>query len=69
MVQCTLLNEKQGTGQNHAKETGAWMLRTNGLDEQHIAFVDPRGELNTEGVPVNADYIGIRPAMWVNLED
>ena len=42
-------------------------LRTNGADTSMVAFVDPAGKINEAGVPVNADYVGIRPAMWIDL--
>ena len=46
---------------------GAWLLRTNGVNDTMVSFVDPAGSVNETGVAVNADYVGVRPAMWVDL--
>ena len=46
---------------------GAWLLRTKGLNDTMVSFVDPAGNVNEEGVAVNADSVGVRPAMWVDL--
>lgn len=48
---------------------GAWMLRTNGASDNFVSFVDSEGNVNSEGVPVNANYIGLRPAMWIDLAE
>ena len=56
------------SGKKDYDETGAWLLRTNGASSDLAAFVDPEGEVNLEGVPVNSKYIGLRPAMWIDLD-
>lgn len=45
-----------------------WWLRSSGNSGKQIAFVDVDGRINIQGMNVDERELGIRPAMWVNLE-
>lgn len=48
-----------------------WWLRSPGLDSQRTAYVEHTGEIggyiNLEGLNIDYDKVGIRPALWINL--
>ena len=44
-----------------------WWLRSPYEEYDNAAFVDADGDF--DGERVDSDYIGVRPAMWVKLED
>lgn len=46
-----------------------WWLRTPGAGQNQVACVDEDGRIDLEGINCNADEVGIRPAMWVELEN
>lgn len=48
----------------------AWWLRTLGIGERSVAFVAQRGYIRVDGVyALDADWVGVRPAMWVSVEE
>ena len=63
----------------YAKKTGVyvndktggtlWWLRSPGYDGEHAAGVDFRGWVYTAGYGIDSSYDGIRPAIWVSLEE
>ncbi len=63
----------------YAKKTGVyvndktggtlWWLRSPGYDGEHAAGVDFRGWVYTDGYGIDSSYDGIRPAIWVSLEE
>lgn len=63
----------------YAKKTGVyvndktggtlWWLRSPGYDGEHAAGVDFRGWVYTDGYGIDSSYEGIRPAIWVSLEE
>ena len=63
----------------YAKKTGVyvndktggtlWWLRSPGYDGEHAAGVDFRGWVYTDGYGIDSSYDGIRPAIWLSLEE
>ena len=61
---------------NESRSLGTWWwLRTAGCDSSHAACVSKDGNVFTKGLQVNgADFdgdcssLGVRPAMWINLD-
>lgn len=47
---------------------GRWWLRSPGLNVETAAYVDGSGWVYGRGLGVNYDAVGIRPALWLNLE-
>jgi len=45
-----------------------WWLRTTGCDQKHVAVVSEDGTIDLEGIRCTADEVGIRPAMWIDVE-
>ena len=45
-----------------------WWLRSPGNLSYRAAFVDGNGAVNVDGLGVNYDIEGVRPAFWLNLE-
>ena len=45
-----------------------WWLRTPGKNLNFASFINSSGRLNTTGKAVNTEGMGIRPALWVELE-
>ena len=48
--------------------SGEWWLRTQGYDNNWAMSVKPYGVIDTDGHGVDADYIGVRPAMWILID-
>lgn len=48
---------------------GNWWLRSSGESLVYVSVVDSLGELNSEGVYAYNYSSGVRPAMWINVED
>jgi hypothetical protein len=46
----------------------AWWLRDIGI-KNHAAFVGKDGEISTHGYRVDCAWCGVRPAMWVELQE
>lgn len=47
----------------------AWWLRSPGaLGTTHVALIDLGGDLNFYGTRVDSEEIGVRPALWLNLD-
>lgn len=46
-----------------------WWLRSPGHDTDYAAYVFPDGDVNGDGVGVDYDFFGVRPALWVSAED
>ena len=44
-----------------------WWLRTQGVDDNCAAIVSDDGSINLEGIEVDKNYGGVRPALWLNL--
>ena len=49
--------------------TGYWWLRSPGVEQSIAALVLSAGDVGIGGLDVDWDGIGIRPAMWISLED
>lgn len=47
---------------------GKWWLRTVGINRSHVAYVYPYGDVRKSGGYSFINDIGIRPAMWIDLE-
>ena len=46
--------------------TAIWLVRDTGYRDEYCLAI---GELRSEDVNVSWDYYGIRPAMWVSIEN
>lgn len=46
-----------------------WWLRTPGADSYYIAHMEPRGAVSSFGSTAISDSVGVRPALWVRLDD
>lgn len=44
-----------------------WWLRTPGESQDKVAYVNWQGYIIREGMSSDADEVGIRPAMWIDL--
>ncbi len=42
-------------------------IRNPGVNQKHACVVDLLGGINTYGEPVFADFIGVRPVIWIKL--
>ena len=49
--------------------TGYWWLRSPGVEQSIAAVVLSAGDVGIGGLDVDWDGIGVRPAMWIRLED
>ncbi len=59
---------KYAESKNVVIYTGAWWwLRSPGAEQHYASNVDHGGAVLASGNPVQSDYIGIRPAMWIDL--
>ena len=47
---------------------GRWRLRSPGRIDEHAADVFGSGWVYPFGSPVDGDGVGIRPALWINLD-
>ena len=59
------------TNTNYTKggaATCCWWLRSPGYDQDDAAYVSNDGSVFDIGILVNYDYVGVRPALWINLE-
>ena len=45
-----------------------WWLRTPGSEQKKVCVVTPDGRIDFGGVSSSADEIGVRPAMWIDLD-
>lgn len=45
-----------------------WLLRSPGIYQHRAASVYGGGDVYTDGINVNVDDYGVRPAFWINLE-
>lgn len=50
------------------REDYQWWLRTPGSTQKEVAVINEYGEIDFGGVSSSADEIGIRPAMWIDLD-
>lgn len=46
----------------------SWWLRNPGYEQSDVCLVSHSGHLDFDGMSSNADEIGVRPAMWVDLD-
>lgn len=61
---------REASATSYSKFFGAWLLRTPGYREDHVAYVNSDGLVEEIGTGVNDDfYNGIRPAIWINLSE
>ena len=71
----TLSAEKKGVWMNTSNESdwyygnGWWWLRTPGYEPDCATFVNYNGSIVDGGSRVNRGIVGVRPAIWVNVED
>jgi hypothetical protein len=49
-------------------EPRAWWLRTMGI-KNHAAYVSKDGGINAHGYRADCPWCGVRPAMWVDMEE
>lgn len=63
----TAFAESRG-GQKHLNGMIYWWTRTPGCEGRSVSFVHSAGYVNDRGRGVTDYSIGVRPAMWVNLE-
>lgn len=54
--------------EDEAKTTGSWWLRSAGFYPKFAACVNKYGRIYRDGRNVNHKTIGVRPAIWINLE-
>lgn len=45
-----------------------WWTRTPGSEDGWVALYESGGKLNLDGLDATADEVGIRPALWLDLE-
>lgn len=55
----------QLTRQLDTTQASPWFLRSPGMLEDTVAYVDPKGSISVRGIIVTQERGGIRPAMWV----
>ncbi len=61
----------QGASLNKSEKGGKWWLRTVGISKKYNTYmtgVGVYGDLDTDGMTIQYDDYGIRPAMWINLD-
>lgn len=49
-------------------EYSDWWLRSPGADQKSAAFVYNFGTVYADGLYADCDCVGVRPALWINLE-
>ena len=57
----------QGAEQEGSADTCVWWMRSPGYNIGDAAFVTAEGLVNVDGDSCCDRYIGVRPAMWLNL--
>ena len=60
--------EKQGAQTLENGGFGLWWLRSPGDGQKFAAFVGNNGGVETYGLRVSADFVAVRPALWIDLE-
>ena len=60
---------ESGVRSDPVSGAGTWWLRSSGESLVYVSAVDSLGELNSEGVYAYNYSSGVRPAMWINVED
>lgn len=60
--------EKQGAQTLENGGFGFWWLRSPGDGQEFAAFVSNNGGVATYGFRVSADFVAVRPALWIDLE-
>lgn len=62
---------RYGVGKNFRliTEPTCYWLRTPGKGRNAVAVVDEDGFVNEIGIHADADEVGVRPAMWLNLDE
>lgn len=45
-----------------------WWLRSPGKLQSQVAVVDQNGQVDLQGIDSNADEVGVRPAMWIDID-
>ena len=50
------------------KEPSMWWTNTVGEEENMMAIVSWHGNINAEGLSTDSDEVGVRPAIWVDME-
>ena len=51
------------------KATCCWWLRSPGINSSSAVHVDDSGDVFSCGLPVIDSRIGVRPALWINLDN
>ena len=65
-------NKKLSTNNQYqidGEDVCRWWLRTPGMDSNYASYIDFDGSINYDGQKVDSPYIGLRPAMWIDLGD
>ncbi len=50
------------------REAYSWWLRTPGYEQKDVCLVTHSGLIDFDGISSSADEIGVRPAMWIDLD-
>ncbi len=50
------------------RENYNWWLRTPGIEQTNVSVVTEDGIIDFDGISSNADEVGIRPALWIDLD-
>jgi hypothetical protein len=69
-LQCpaTAYAKAQGVYVDSYSECSDWWLRASGSGNNQASTVGESGMLSQWGSFMDSDYIGVRPALWINLE-
>ncbi len=51
-----------------SQKKGSWWLRTPGESEYRAMYVTEKNRLSTKGMSVGNNSIGVRPAIWINVD-
>ncbi|MBR3836284.1 MAG: hypothetical protein IKJ69_05820 [Clostridia bacterium] len=66
---CILMADKFDQDRiNIYRDNCFWWLRTPGIEQNDVVTVTTEGAINFEGESSMSDEIGIRPAMWIDLD-
>ena len=67
MAKPTPYAKSKGVACDSAEGNCHWWTRTPGYNQQYACVVDMLGNLNMFGEPAFADFVGIRPFIWIKL--
>ena len=67
MAKPTPYAKSKGVACDSTEGSCHWWTRTPGYNQQYACVVDMLGNLNMFGEPAFADFVGIRPFIWIKL--